>query len=160
MTGAGALCCPRTAGASCDALVMTTLPPGDNGTVVLRTDFSDERAWKAALDDATTPHPQPDGDAFQALLVTFEDRAIAGWGPEVIAGLPTDGYAAYLFIADARTMLDHTFVVVDLGEERGRWFRCSAGAVQVIENNLSMANMDFSEFADGVGADGVFRGFD
>jgi hypothetical protein len=28
-----------------------------------------------------------------------------------------------------------------------------------VENNLSLANMDFHEFADNVGADGVFRGF-
>jgi uncharacterized protein DUF6924 len=28
-----------------------------------------------------------------------------------------------------------------------------------VENNLSLANMDFEEFADSVDADGVFRGF-
>jgi hypothetical protein len=27
-----------------------------------------------------------------------------------------------------------------------------------VENNLSLANMDFDEFADAVDADGVFRG--
>jgi hypothetical protein len=31
--------------------------------------------------------------------------------------------------------------------------------VQAIENNLSIANMDFFEFADSADADGVFRGF-
>jgi len=29
-----------------------------------------------------------------------------------------------------------------------------------VENNLSLANMDFEEFADSVDADGVFRGFE
>jgi len=28
-----------------------------------------------------------------------------------------------------------------------------------VENNLSIANMDFSEFADNVDKDGIFRGF-
>jgi hypothetical protein len=28
-----------------------------------------------------------------------------------------------------------------------------------IENNLSLANMDFEEFAEAVDPDGVFRGF-
>jgi hypothetical protein len=28
-----------------------------------------------------------------------------------------------------------------------------------VENNLSIANMDFEEFADAVGPDGIFRGF-
>jgi hypothetical protein len=31
--------------------------------------------------------------------------------------------------------------------------------IQAIENNLSIANMDFEDFADSVDADGVFRGF-
>jgi len=28
-----------------------------------------------------------------------------------------------------------------------------------VENNLSISNMDFSDFADSADADGVFRGF-
>jgi Domain of unknown function (DUF6924) len=31
--------------------------------------------------------------------------------------------------------------------------------IQAIENNLSIANMDFAEFADNAGANGVFREF-
>jgi hypothetical protein len=29
-----------------------------------------------------------------------------------------------------------------------------------VENNLSLANMDFDEFADAVDAAGIFRGFE
>ena len=29
-----------------------------------------------------------------------------------------------------------------------------------VENNLSISNMDFYEFADNADADGIFRGFD
>jgi hypothetical protein len=32
-------------------------------------------------------------------------------------------------------------------------------AIQSIQNNLSIANMDFEEFANSVDDDGVFRGF-
>jgi hypothetical protein len=31
--------------------------------------------------------------------------------------------------------------------------------VQAIQNNLSLANMDYVEFARAVGRDGIFRGF-
>jgi len=41
----------------------------------------------------------------------------------------------------------------------GRAFRCVVTEVASIEVNLSIANMDFHEFADSVGEDGVFRGF-
>jgi len=57
--------------------------------------------------------------------------------------------------SDARAVL-----VVDLFEERGRSFRALLSQVQSVENNLSLANMDFSEFAESVERDGVFRGFD
>ncbi|HLF89873.1 MAG TPA: hypothetical protein VI451_13065 [Anaerolineales bacterium] len=44
-------------------------------------------------------------------------------------------------------------------EEYGREFRAIPSQIQGIENNLSIANMDFEEFADSVDEDGVFRGF-
>jgi hypothetical protein len=47
----------------------------------------------------------------------------------------------------------------EFGWVYGREFRCEVGEVASIEANLSIANMDFEEFADGVEDDGVFRGF-
>ncbi|MFC8848558.1 MULTISPECIES: DUF6924 domain-containing protein [unclassified Micromonospora] len=38
-------------------------------------------------------------------------------------------------------------------------FRTLPRQVQAIENNLSLGNMDFVEFARAAGPDGVFRGF-
>jgi len=46
-----------------------------------------------------------------------------------------------------------------LYEEYGREFCAIPSQIQGIETNLTIANMDFEEFADSVGADGVFRGF-
>jgi len=42
----------------------------------------------------------------------------------------------------------------------GRTFRCAASEVAGIEANLSISNLDFSDYADAVSSDGVFRGFD
>ena len=50
-------------------------------------------------------------------------------------------------------------LVVDLLREPGRGFRAIPSTIQSIENNLSITNMVFSEFANAVAADGVFRGF-
>jgi len=47
---------------------------------------------------------------------------------------------------------------VDLFEERGRQFRAVAAQVASIDNNLSIANMGFQEFAELVDDAGVFRG--
>jgi hypothetical protein len=58
-------------------------------------------------------------------------------------------------------MTDHErpVLVVDLSQEPGRTFRVIPGQMWGVENNLSLANMEFSEFADNVDPDGVFRGF-
>jgi hypothetical protein len=67
----------------------------------------------------------------------------------------------FLLIVDDVTVreLEHPILVVDLWSEPGREFRAVPSAVQWIENNLSIANMDFAEFADAVDKDGIFRGF-
>ena len=54
---------------------------------------------------------------------------------------------------------DNPILVVGLRRDRGRVFRAIPAAVQSIENNLSISNMDFAEFAGAVDQDGVFRGF-
>jgi hypothetical protein len=50
-------------------------------------------------------------------------------------------------------------LVIDLLEEPTREIRVIASEFWSIENNLSLANMDFDEFASAAREDGVFRGF-
>jgi hypothetical protein len=38
-------------------------------------------------------------------------------------------------------------------------FRATPATIQSIENNLTIANMDFEDFANAVDSGGVFRGF-
>ena len=59
----------------------------------------------------------------------------------------------------AITHPEHALLVLDLFEESGQIFRALPAAVQAIENNLSIANMDFAEFAENCDPEGVFRGF-
>ena len=49
--------------------------------------------------------------------------------------------------------------MIHLADEEGQEFRTLPRGVQSIENNLSIRNMDFEEFANAAGEDGVFRGF-
>jgi hypothetical protein len=67
----------------------------------------------------------------------------------------------FVFLVDGRTINDpeHPIVVVDLYEDPGRSFRVIPSEMWVVENNLSLANMDFQEFAESADRDGVFRGF-
>jgi hypothetical protein len=45
---------------------------------------------------------------------------------------------------------EHPILVVALREERSRTFRVIPSEMWSVENNLSISNMDFHEFADAV----------
>lgn len=126
------------------------------GSLLIRTDFSDDDAWARLLVDAARPS-SPDG--FTASFVPIDDRAYEGLQAEELARL--DGDAFFVFAADERSMhgSERTLLVVDRLHDRGRWFRLTLEQAWAVENNLSLFNMDFFEFADAADEDGVFRGF-
>jgi len=128
----------------------------DQGSLLVRTDFSDDAAWRALVDDATKPYG-PDG--FVAHFVPVDDRDLEGMGAEELASHAGDAYV--VFAADGASMhgSERTLLVVDRLHERGRSFRVKLAEAHAVENNLSLFNMDFFEFVDAVDADGVFRGF-
>jgi hypothetical protein len=127
--------------------------------VVLRTDFSDEACWRSICAEVLAET----ADGFRAYVDVVEDRAFDGFGTDDVLATVGDDYRwGYLVVGDRVTMTqaEHPFLVLDLLDERGRSFRALPREIQAIENNLSIANMDFSEFADSAGSDGVFRGFE
>jgi hypothetical protein len=142
---------------------------------LVRTDFSDDAAWQRLVDTVRAPVDfAGDGEGYEPFVDPFEDSALDGATPEQIAeGLASvfDGEERMgaLMIADSASMGDPaqaTVVMMALGDDgnfegtgHGRTFRCVLAEVAAIDANLSIANMDFCEFADGAGTDGVFRGF-
>ncbi|HUR95172.1 MAG TPA: hypothetical protein VMY76_11345 [Gemmatimonadales bacterium] len=124
---------------------------------VIRTDFSDQAAWQQLREEIGRPV-----DGFFAYVEFVDDPEYRGLDPAgLLALFPPGHHQGFAFIADGMTMTrpDHPLLVVDLRHAPGREFRAVPSAVQSIENNLSIANMDFEEFAGAVGDDGVFRGF-
>ncbi|MFJ6982947.1 MULTISPECIES: DUF6924 domain-containing protein [unclassified Streptomyces] len=126
--------------------------------LVVRTDFSADDAWdtlRAAL-------CLPSREGFLANVALVDDRRYEGLTPEPALDLiPADYRHPLLVLADsvAVASTELPLLVVDLWGERGRCVRVVAAELWSIENNLSEANMDFGDFADAVGDDGVFRGF-
>lgn len=124
---------------------------------VLRTDFSDDSAW-ASICAAIR---QPVGE-FRAYADFVSDPEYDGLTAEQLTRLmPEDSNLTFAFIVDgvALTHPEHPILVVDLYDEPGRAFRVIPSQMYSVENNLSIANMDFEEFAEGVDDDGIFRGF-
>ena len=70
-------------------------------------------------------------------------------------------YHHVIFVVDRETITrsDHPVLVVDLYEQPGRTFRVIPAAMWSVQNNLSLGNMDWEEFAEWTDPDGIFRRF-
>lgn len=159
---------------------------GSERTPLIRTDFSDDTAWNLVMAEVTKlvdfgsedPDADPDYDGYTPNVTPIDDRAFAGVTGETLARafIATDETYGYAILVDARSMAEAraggelTVVYVDLSVAdpadaelfptfRGRNFRCAVSEFASNGGNLSIANMDFHEFADNTNADGVFRGF-
>jgi hypothetical protein len=135
---------------------MKTLPKTETA-LMLRTDFSDDAAWAAVCEAIR----EPVGD-FRAFVDCVSDLAYDGRLPDQLVVLAAGGFDQMVAFLVDRTTLTHPerpVLVVDLSEEPGRTFRVIPRELWGVENNLSIANMDFAEFGDNVDANGIFRGF-
>ena len=130
--------------------------PVDDDTPFIRTDFSDDAAWDALVRLARTPSPK----GFLANLNIIDDRDFEGLSPQEIAATARGLDYAVLFIADRLTMTDPERPILSLdGFAPERVFRVTLGDLWGVENNLSLANMDFDEFSVALDERGIFRGF-
>jgi hypothetical protein len=130
--------------------------PDTNNALLLRTDFSDAASWDALC--AAVREPQGE---FRAYVDFVSDPGFDGLTAEQLVALPPGSFRAFMFVADQMALShpDHPILVVDLSDEPGRTFRVIPSEMWSVENNLSLANLDFRGFAKSVDQDGVFRGF-
>ncbi len=143
---------------------MKPIPKRENA-LVLRTDFADDDAWESLCAAIRAPFKPSHGLTdviFQAYVDFVSDPEYDGLTIEqLLSLLPQDSYYTFMFIADQTALShpEHPILVVDLDMEPGRTFRVVPSEMWAVENNLSIANMDFAEFADAAAPDGIFRGF-
>ncbi len=137
---------------------MKQIPITEN-PLVLRTDFSNQVAWEAIC----AIIQKPVGIfRFRANVEFLDDVEYAGITEDQLLELIPNNYNHSFIIVVDRTAIslpDYPLLVVDLYERSGHEFRAIPSQIQGIENNLSIANMDFEEFADSIDEDGIFRGF-
>ena len=135
---------------------MKPLPQTEN-SLVLRTDFSDDAAWESIC----VAIQQPVGE-FRAYVDCVSDPAFENITVEQLVALASQSpYRSFLLVVDQMTLAhpESPILVIDLYEEPGRTFRVIPREMWGVENNLSLANMDFVDFAESVDDDGIFRGF-
>ncbi|MBB5035526.1 DUF6924 domain-containing protein [Prosthecobacter vanneervenii] len=137
---------------------MKQLPETEH-PIVLRSDFSDDQAWSRLCSLISSPIGR---DGFLAHVSFVEDPAFAGVNPEMLcSSMAVRSQHGFIIVADSITFSDseQPLLVMDFLNEPGRVFRALPTRIQAIENNLSIGNMGFEEFAEHVDASGIFRGF-
>ncbi|WP_235010203.1 hypothetical protein [Mycobacterium sp. 3519A] len=126
-------------------------------SLLIRTDFTDDNAWRAVCKAACAPDPE---HGFRAFLTCIDDPELDGATVESLIPLVRN----YFFVVDNHTITDpeHPILAVagdpDDDLDPGTSFRVIPSAMWSPENNLSLGNMLFEDFVDAAG-DGVFRGF-
>ncbi len=147
---------------------MRTLPRSRiDHSLVIRTDFSDERAWQRV--HAAIVEPQRDGWA-QANVDFIDDPAFDGLTNKQLLALDPEALGhVYIYLVDSTTIAhdEHPVLVVevylledevDAGIELGRSFRVIPSEMWAVENNLSLANADWEDFTENLDDDGIYRG--
>jgi hypothetical protein len=131
--------------------------PETVNALVLRTDFSSPVSWESIV----AAIREPVGE-FQAYVDVVSDPAYSDITVEQVRSLiPKSSNRTFMFIVDrfALSHADRPILVLDVHTEPGRTFRVTPAHMWSVENNLSLANMDFEEFADATDGEGIFRGF-
>jgi hypothetical protein len=158
---------------------MRTLPArndkADFDSLIIRTDYSDERAWQ----DVKVELAQVWDGQFEPSHQIVDDPAWAGATVDEVLAAVTAAYddLTIVFLADATTMRaeHHALLAVttdtrdEFGDEEyeatiefGREFRTVPLGVHGIHTNLQLTNMDFTDFSYDAFKDpeGVHRAFE
>lgn len=134
------------------------LPP-TNRSLLLRIDFTDDQAWNRLCDAIQ----EPSKEGFIAYFEYVNDLSYEGLTLKELTDAAINGekQLSYICVADRVTLTasEQPILVIDCYDQPGRTFRVIPSEVWSVENNLSIANMDFREFADSCDSDGIFRGF-
>ena len=138
---------------------MVNLPDSEIYLVV-RTYFGDDAGWdalRAVIGEGSeegffanveyVDDPQFDGLSVQALEQAHPHRADE-WD--------------VMYVADERAIVEpvHPLLVVRVGNHDEQPFRCRADLVYEVDANLSLANLDWSDFRDQIDDSGVYGGID
>jgi hypothetical protein len=158
-----------------DCLARAAAERAEFDKVVVRTHFGDDEAWRAVLALAAQSWGDEEDD-FESTTYPVDDPTLSGVAVEAVRDTlaSIDEYLSVVFIADEETMRHprHPLLAVNLDDEPnflddegsvfGRQFRIVPRQASGVHVNLTLANMDYTDWAHIAKADpdGVFHDFD
>jgi hypothetical protein len=143
-------------------MTLTTIDPDSfpstEDPLVLRTDYSNDEAWESIRRQIITPQ-LPDG--FMAYVAFAEHPGLERrTEPQVIAASRKGYEHLIIFIVDSTTLHhpEHPILCLGLKSDEGKRVRVIPAEMWAIQNNLTIANMDFESFSESADHDGIYRG--
>lgn len=131
--------------------------PVSDYPLLIRTDFSNDKSWGTIKSSIRSSQNE-----YEAVITFIDDKRFENLSLSLLPAFESDqDKHDFVFIADSQSMADHenTILCVNLAEDYGKRFRVIPSKLWAVANNLFIVNMEFSEFAEAVDLDGVFRGF-
>lgn len=147
------------------AIILGMRPAIDRSAVseydalIVRTDYSDDAAWRAIATELTTPYGE--SPRFEPSPQLIDDAAFEGaTADEVLALVADDGYLPLIFLADAATMREpHLLLAVTTltradceGQDDfnytfsyGRELRLPPAVADEVHGRLLLGNVDWPE---------------
>lgn len=124
------------------------LPETDHSPF-LRTDFTDDEAWQALLDEIS--------DDWVTVMADPGHRDLSV--PELVALVPAGSRYPVLVVADRATFAsgERALLLIDVRDEPGRTFRAVPDAFQSAITNLAIQNQSFGDYLDSLDTAGVYR---
>lgn len=143
---------------------------------VIRTDFSSDEKWTDVCDLIAAPEKDTGMEFFAYVRYVSEEKYRDRKGHDLVLSLPDDYPDLFCFVVDRECIQNPEHPVLVLGFYPSAQksydrppretpsgdvatFRALPSQIPGIQNNLSIANMDFDDFANSADDDGVFRGF-
>ena len=161
-----------------DSLARAAAEREEYDKLVVRTHFGDDAAWQAVLAAAAESwgdEDDQDDEGFESTTYPVDDPSLATVSLDQLCDTlaSIDEYLSVVFIADDQTMSHplHPLLAVNLDDEPnfldeegssfGRQFRIVPRQASGVHVNLTLANMDFTDWAQAAKEtpDGVFLDF-
>ncbi|MFE8950682.1 DUF6924 domain-containing protein [Streptomyces sp. NPDC007856] len=116
---------------------------------LLRTDFTDDEAWQALLDEV--------GEDWVTVMADPSHRDLSV--PELTALVSDSRRYPVLVVADRVTFSsdEHSLLLIDVQEKPGRTFRAVPDAFQSAIGNLAIQNQSFDDYLNSLDDSGVYR---
>jgi hypothetical protein len=131
--------------------------PFSDDTLVIRTDFTNDKIWDTICKEIIEPHPT---FGFTPFVEFVNDKQFENISADKLREiLPKEFNRTFIFVVDKETFEhpEHTILCIDLYEIPGQTIRLTPNSMWDVDNNLTISNANFEDYVLSLDTDGIYR---